>query len=134
MKALLILLCLMSASANALTPREREWVQGIQAAAAEDRTLRAAALERNESLLSTLGAVREIVRAQTAEIAAKEAQSHQVAKERDDWKAYGADQHEKWMKAETRVQRAQKRVWQMVCATGMLSLGCCVLIYLLLKP
>lgn len=45
------------------------------------------------------------------ELEKAETQIGTVAKERDDWKLYGDDQHDKWMNAETRVAKAEKRNW-----------------------
>lgn len=55
----------------------------------------------------------------------------QIVTERDGWKAYGENEHEKWMNAETRVAKAQKEVWRLRFFLG--GIVALIGVYLFLK-
>ena len=109
----LFFLVLAVSSAKALT--EAELIAQIQAKVEQQaKELEFAEQKAKEAIANSDKTHEELGRAQ--------GQIDQVAKERDGWHAYGDDQHDKWMNAETRVAKEQAAVLRRNIIIGILSL------------
>lgn len=57
------------------------------------------------------------------QLSGAQAQINKVGAERDGWKAYGDDQHEKFMNAETRVAKKQATILRLYIVIGLMTLA-----------
>jgi septal ring factor EnvC (AmiA/AmiB activator) len=110
----LLILALAVSSAKALT--KEELINQIQEKVAQQaKELEFAQQKAKDAIANSDRTHEELGRAQ--------GQIDQVAKERDGWQAYGNDQHDKWMNAETRVAKEQAAVLRRNIVIGLMALA-----------
>lgn len=65
-----------------------------------------------------------------SELGRAQEQINQVALERDGWRAYGVDQHDKWMNAEKRIAEGKAGILRRDIIIGIMSLAIAAFLFL----